>query len=108
MDVADVDGDHQGIEPRPGVRPSGMGAAPARQADAVRCDIAVYQRGRVEGARNIDIVVVASEQEVIPEEEALKGAVRRDRPGESCTESPPRLTPFRPWLPLRHLDPVDR
>jgi hypothetical protein len=62
MDVADVDGDHQGIKPRPGVRPSGIGATPARQADAVRFDIVVYQLGRVEGARDIDIIVVASEQ----------------------------------------------
>jgi hypothetical protein len=108
MDVADVDGDHQRVEPRPGVRPSGIGATPARQADAVRFDIAVYQLGRVEGARNIDIVVVGSEEEVITEEEVLQGAVRRYRPGESCADYPPRLAPFRSWLPLRHLDPVDR
>src|SRR5262249_58381252 len=108
MDVADVDGDHQGIEPRPGVRPSGIGATPARQADAVRFDIVVYQLGRVEAARNIDIVVVASEQEVVAEEEVLKRAVGRDRPGESCMDYPPRLATFRPWLPLRHLDPGHR
>jgi hypothetical protein len=64
-DVADVDGDHQRIERRPGVRPSGIGAAPARQADAVRFNIVVHQLGSGEAARNIDIVVVASEQEVV-------------------------------------------
>src|SRR5688500_3730561 len=32
-DVADVDGDQQRIQARPGVRPSEIGATPARQAD---------------------------------------------------------------------------
>src|SRR5687768_3694554 len=57
-DVADVDGDQQWIGPRPGVRPSEIGATPARQADAVRFDIVVHQLGRGEAARNLDVVVV--------------------------------------------------
>ena len=64
-DVADVDGDHQRIERRPGVRPSGIGAAPARQADAVRFDVVIYQLGPPEAASDINVVVVASEQEVV-------------------------------------------
>ena len=62
-DVADVDGDHQRVEPRPAVRPSGVGATPARQAYAVRFDIVVHQLGPGEAARNIHIVIVSSQQD---------------------------------------------
>src|SRR5262245_32397726 len=60
-DVADVDGDQQRVEDWPAVRPSEIGATPARQADAVRFDIVVHQLGRGKAARNLDVIVVASE-----------------------------------------------
>jgi hypothetical protein len=74
-DLADIDGHHQRIERWPVIGSACVGPAPRRQLYPVGLDIDEHELRGVEAARDVDVVVVPPQEQILAEEEILNGAV---------------------------------
>jgi hypothetical protein len=92
--VIEIDGDHQQVGHGLAIRAAHVGAPPGGHLQALHVHVAVDVLGRREGAGNINVIIMTTQQQVRTEVEILVQAMAMDGVREAHAQAAPLLVPL--------------
>jgi hypothetical protein len=102
--VADVDRNHKGSQERAAVRSASINPAACGKVDAVCLYVVKHQMNCVKSRGDIEMVVVATKQQIFTEEKILIRTKGGDGIGKASAKHAPDFAIFLPRISLPNVD----